>query len=155
MWFANSPKLDKSAPLSSSTKLKDKCRNENITVSKISSSQNKTFTCCIAVSWGNGMLLKSASSSSLLDARAWPARTYKQSLFSLLLQSKTLWLTLSQTSPCFYVSAIQVFTITKEKLLVTSNISFSPSVLYPFGELISISIKFNNVVCKLFQFQRV
>lgn len=26
-------------------------------------------TCCIAVSWGKGMLLKSASSSSLDDAR--------------------------------------------------------------------------------------
>ena len=35
----------------------------------------------------------------------------------------------------------------KEKLLVTSNFSFSYSVLYPFGELYTISIKFETVVC--------
>ena len=40
----------------------------------------------------------------------------------------------------------------KEKLLITSNFSFSHSVFYPFGELPSIFIKFKIVVCKLFQF---
>ena len=43
----------------------------------------------------------------------------------------------------------------KEKLLVTSNFSFSRSVFHPFGELSAIFIKFEIVVCKLFQFGRV
>ena len=43
----------------------------------------------------------------------------------------------------------------KEKLLVTSNFSFSHSVFYPFGKLSAIFIKFEIVVCKLFQFGRV
>ena len=43
----------------------------------------------------------------------------------------------------------------KEKLLVTSNFSFSRSVYYPFGELSSIFIKFEIVVCKVCQFGRV
>ena len=40
----------------------------------------------------------------------------------------------------------------KEKLLVMSNFSFSHSVFYLFGELSSIFVKFEIVVCKLFQF---
>ena len=40
----------------------------------------------------------------------------------------------------------------KEKLLVTSNFSFSHSVFYPFGELSAIFIKLKIVVCKLFEF---
>ena len=40
----------------------------------------------------------------------------------------------------------------KEKLLVTSNFSFSRSVFYPFGELSAIFIKSEIVVCKVFQF---
>ena len=43
----------------------------------------------------------------------------------------------------------------KEKLLVTSNFSFSHSVFYPFGELSAIFIKLKIVICKLFQFWRV
>ena len=43
----------------------------------------------------------------------------------------------------------------KEKLLVTSNFSFSHSVFYPFEELSCIFIKFGIVVCKLFQFGRI
>ena len=43
----------------------------------------------------------------------------------------------------------------KEKLLVTSKFSFSHSVFYPFGELSAIFIKFDVVVCRLFQFGRV
>ena len=39
----------------------------------------------------------------------------------------------------------------KEKLLITSSFSFSHSVFYPFGELSAIFIKFEIVVCKLFQ----
>ena len=39
----------------------------------------------------------------------------------------------------------------KEKLLVTSNFSFSHSIFYPFGKL--STIKFEIVVCKLFQFE--
>ena len=38
----------------------------------------------------------------------------------------------------------------KEKLLVTSNFSFSHSVFYPFGELSAIFIEFKIVVCKCF-----
>ena len=43
----------------------------------------------------------------------------------------------------------------KEKLLVTSNFSFSHSVFYLFGELNAIFSKFEIVVCKLFKFGRV
>ena len=43
----------------------------------------------------------------------------------------------------------------KEKLLVTSNFSFSHSVFYLFKEHSAIFIKFEIVVCKLFQFGRV
>ena len=43
----------------------------------------------------------------------------------------------------------------KEKLLVTSNFFFSHSVFYPFRELSVIYIKFEIVVCKLFQFRSV
>ena len=44
----------------------------------------------------------------------------------------------------------------KEKLLVTSNFSFSRSFFFnPFGELYDILIKHEIVVCKLFQFGRV
>ena len=43
----------------------------------------------------------------------------------------------------------------KEKLLVTSNFSFSHSVFYLFGELFAISNELEIVVCKLFQFGRV
>ena len=42
----------------------------------------------------------------------------------------------------------------KEKLLVTSNFSFSHSVFYPFGEPSAIFNKYEIVVCKLFQFGR-
>ena len=43
----------------------------------------------------------------------------------------------------------------KEKLLVMSNFFFSHSVLYSFGELSATFIKFEIVVCKVFQFGRV
>ena len=60
-------------------------------------------------------------------------------------------LTLSQTSPGFYVSAVQVFWKHWEnELLTTSNFSFSHSVFYPFGELPAIFIKNVIVICKLF-----
>ena len=53
-------------------------------------------------------------------------------------------LTPTQTSPGFYVSAVQAFWKhwEKEKLLVTSNFSFSHSVFYPFEELSVIFIQF-------------
>ena len=61
-----------------------------------------------------------------------------------------------QTSPCFY-AAVQVFwkQWEKDKLLVTSNFSFSLSVFYLFGELSAIFNKLKIVVCKLFKFGRV
>ena len=43
----------------------------------------------------------------------------------------------------------------KEKLLVTSNFSFSLSVFCRLGKLSAIFIKFEFVLCKLFQFGRV
>ena len=43
----------------------------------------------------------------------------------------------------------------KEKLLVTSNFSLSHSVFYPFEELSSTFIKFENDVSSVFQFERV
>ena len=43
----------------------------------------------------------------------------------------------------------------KEKLLETSNFSFFNSVFYPFEELSAIFIKFEIVICKLFQFESV
>ena len=43
----------------------------------------------------------------------------------------------------------------KEKLLVTSNFSFSHSVFYPYREPSTILIKLEIVVCKLFQFESV
>ena len=39
----------------------------------------------------------------------------------------------------------------KEKLLVTSNFSFSHTVFYPLRELSAIFMYFKIVVCKLFQ----
>ena len=39
----------------------------------------------------------------------------------------------------------------KEKLLVRSNFSFSHGVFHPFGKLSAIFIKFEIVVCRLFQ----
>ena len=43
----------------------------------------------------------------------------------------------------------------KEKLLVTSNFSFSHSVFYLFEDLSDIFNKIEIVVCKLFQFGQV
>ena len=43
----------------------------------------------------------------------------------------------------------------KEKFLITNNFSFSHTVFYPFGLLSAIFVKFEIVVCKLFQFGRV
>ena len=56
-----------------------------------------------------------------------------------------------QTSTGFHVSAIEVFRKhwENEKLLITSNFSFSHCVFYQFGELSVIFVKFEIVVCKL------
>ena len=42
----------------------------------------------------------------------------------------------------------------KEKLLATSNFSFSLSVFYPSGEFSAFFVKLENIICKLFQFGR-
>ena len=67
----------------------------------------------------------------------------------ILLSGKEL--TLSQTSPVFYVFAEQVFENTdgKGEIVVTSGF------FYLFEELSTIFIKFEIVVCKLFRFGRV
>ena len=43
----------------------------------------------------------------------------------------------------------------KEKLLITSDFSFFPSVFYPFGDFSAVFTKLEILVCKLFQFGRV
>ena len=43
----------------------------------------------------------------------------------------------------------------KEKLLMKSSFSFSPTVFYPFGKPSALFIKLDIVVCKLFQFGSV
>ena len=40
----------------------------------------------------------------------------------------------------------------EENLLITSNFSFSHNVFYPSGELSTIFLKYNIVICKLFHF---
>ena len=60
-------------------------------------------------------------------------------------------LTLSQKSPGFFCSNSLLKTPwEKDKLLVTSNFSFSDSVFYPLGELPVILIKSEIVICKVF-----
>ena len=61
-------------------------------------------------------------------------------------------LTLFQTSPCVCSTILLETPWEKEKLLVTSNFSFSHSVFYPFGELSAVFVKFEILVCTLFQF---
>ena len=70
----------------------------------------------------------------------WCYKVYK--FFLPFPWSSALLLTLSQTSPGFYMSAVQVFwkLWEKEKLLVTSDLSFSYSVFYPFVALSAIFI---------------
>ena len=60
-------------------------------------------------------------------------------------------LTLSQTRPGFYVCLLKTLW-EKEKLLIMSNFSFTHNVFDSFEELSAIFIKFEIVVCKLFQF---
>ena len=58
------------------------------------------------------------------------------------LRDRNQTLTISQTSPGFYVSAVQVFLKTlweKEKLLVTSNFSFSHCVFDPLKNFLLFS----------------
>ena len=66
-------------------------------------------------------------------------------------------LTLSQTSPCFNMYAVQVLKSLweNEKLLVTSNFSCSHSVFYPFGELCAIFIELSLSVWKCQKFCRL
>ena len=54
-----------------------------------------------------------------------------------------------------YITSLLKTRWEKEKLLITSNFSFSHSVFYSSGELSAILIKFKIVVCKLFQFGKV
>ena len=60
----------------------------------------------------------------------------------------------SQTSPVYSTDLLKLLR-EREKLLVTSNFSFSHSAFYPFGKLSVTFIKCENVVCKLFQFGSV
>ena len=51
-----------------------------------------------------------------------------------------------------YSASLLKTLLEKEKLLVTSNFSFSHSVFYPFGEFSAIFNKLKIVACKLFEF---
>ena len=79
----------------------------------------------------------------------------------LLTMIQRVFLTHFQTSPGFYVSAVQVFRKHCEKrrncfiLAIRSNFSFSHSVFHKFGELSAIFIKLEIVICKHFEFGRV
>ena len=57
-------------------------------------------------------------------------------------------LSLSQTSPGFYASTVQVLKTLweKEKLLITSNFSFSHNVFYPYFLLFSSNLKFSSAI---------
>ena len=67
-------------------------------------------------------------------------------------------LTLFQIGPGFYVSAVQVFwknIVEKGEIACNEQFLLSYNVSYLFGELSTISNKFETVVCKLLQFGRV
>ena len=74
--------------------------------------------------------------------------------FRTLIPMKSACLTLSQRSPYFYVSAVQVLKTLweKEKLLMTSNFSFSHSVSTFLRVFFSIFIKYKIFASKLYQF---
>ena len=55
---------------------------------------------------------------------------------------------------CVCITSLLKTLCEKNKLLVTSNFSFSHSFFYPFGKLSAIFIKIAIVICKLFQFRR-
>ena len=82
-------------------------------------------------------------------------------LFNLKQMSHNLtkWvLTLSQTSPGFYLSAVQVFKNTVRKGEIARNeqfLLFPQCFPYPLEEFSSFFIKFEIVVCRLFQLGRV
>ena len=65
--------------------------------------------------------------------------------------------TLCHTSPGFYCLQYRPLKTlwVKEKLLVTSNFFLTHSVFCRFRELSAIFVKFEIVVCKVFQFGRV
>ena len=72
--------------------------------------------------------------------------------------SNHMWLTLSQTSPGFYVYAVQVFENTVGKGEIARNEQFLlfPQCFLPVnGGHSAILIKFEIVVCKLSQYGRV
>ena len=87
-----------------------------------------------------------------LDLDRWPWPWYwghglitrnRREICKLSVTIQKLWpvLILSQTSPGFYVSAVQVFWKHYGKR-ITSNFSFFHSVFYLFGKLSAIFIKF-------------
>ena len=111
--------------------------------------------------WHIGLKLPWEKEKLLLSSNFSFSHNVFYSEISLVRQNAALCgngLTLSHSRPGFNVSAVQVFWKhggKKEKLLVTSNFSFSHSVFYQFWELFAIFIKFEIAVCKLFQFGRV
>ena len=81
----------------------------------------------------------------------YPYREVSKGLFSKVINT-------FPNKPCFLrVCSISLLKTPweKEKLLVTSNFSFSHSVFYPSRELSAIFTKIVIVICRLFQFRRV
>ena len=84
-------------------------------------------------------------------------RTVMMMMKMMMIYERSI-LTLSQTNPCFLRVCCTSLLKTlqeKEKLLVTSNFSFSRSVFYQSRDLSATFIKFETVVCKLFEFGRI
>ena len=75
--------------------------------------------------------------------------------YSTDIDSKIHVLTLSQTKPCCYISAVSLLETLweKEKLLLMSNFSFSSSVVYSCGELSAVFIKHESVSANSFSLE--
>ena len=74
-----------------------------------------------------------------------------------ILSGLKFWLTLSQTSPCFYMSELQILksTVGNGKIAHKEQFLLLPQCFYPSVELSAIFIKLKIVVGKLFHFGRV
>ena len=62
--------------------------------------------------------------------------------------------TLSQTSPCLQYKSYEN-TMGKGEIAHNEQFFLFPQFFHPFGELSAIFIKFEIVICKLFQLERV
>ena len=111
------------------------------------------------------LVIKTGKNAGLFTGKEL-TNTIIRARFPVLLQKHTIWtspflslfsLTPFPNKPWFlhvcHTSLLKTLW-EKEKLLVTSNFSFFHNVSYHFHELFAIFMKFEIVVCKLFQFGR-